>query len=133
MSEPPENGRRVVLVADDDADIRTLMALGLRAADVDVVVAEDGRDALRLAHERRPDLAVLDISMPYLSGLEVLQELRRDGVLAALPVLLLTARAQESDVARGLAAGADDYMTKPFSPRELRARVEALLERGGRS
>ena len=133
MSEPLENGRRVVLVADDDADIRTLMALGLRAADVDVVVAEDGRDALRLAHERRPDLAVLDISMPYLSGLEVLQELRRDGVLAALPVLLLTARAQESDVARGLAAGADDYMTKPFSPRQLRSRVEALLERGGRS
>ena len=119
----------LVLVADDDADIRALVSFRLEKAGYDVVQAADGEEALRLTRERAPDLAVLDVMMPRLTGDEVTRQIRADDATSAIPVILLTAREQEADVARGFEAGADDYMKKPFSPQELRARVQAILER----
>ena len=89
----------------------------------------DGAAAVEACQASRPDLAVLDVMMPGVSGLEAIRAIRADPGLADLPVILLTARAQESDVESGFDSGADDYITKPFSPRELAARVEALLSR----
>ena len=118
----------VVLVADDDDDILLLVTTRLRRDGFDVVAARDGEEALALAKQRRPAVAVLDIGMPGLDGLEVLQRIRADDDLAGTRVLLLTAKAQESDVRRGYDAGADAYVRKPFSPSELSARVRALLD-----
>lgn len=118
----------VVLVADDDDDILLLVTTRLRRDGFDVVAARNGEEALALAKERRPAVAVLDIGMPGLDGLEVLQRIRADDDLARTRVLLLTAKAQESDVRRGYDAGADAYVRKPFSPSELSARVRALLD-----
>ena len=117
----------VVLVADDDDDILDLVALRLSAAGYDVVTARDGEEALRVARERRPDLAVLDVTMPKLTGYDVTRALRADDRTSRMPVILLTARVQESDLAAGLEAGADDYLRKPFNAAELRARVAKLL------
>jgi DNA-binding response OmpR family regulator len=125
---PPEN-RSVVLVADDDRDILDLLAFRLGRAGYEVVSASDGEEALRLATERRPDLAVLDVMMPKLDGYEVTRRMRADEATKRIPVILLTARVQEHDVARGFEVGADDYMKKPFSPAELRARVQAIIGR----
>lgn len=122
MSDP------VVLVADDDDDILLLVTTRLRRDGFDVISARNGEEALQLAQERRPDIAVLDIGMPGLDGLEVLQRIRADDALKDIRVLLLTAKAQESDVRRGYEAGADAYVRKPFSPAELSARVRELLE-----
>jgi DNA-binding response OmpR family regulator len=119
----------LVLVADDDADIRQLVTFRLERAGYDVVGAADGEEALQLALERRPDLAVLDVMMPKLTGYDVTQRLRAEAETRNIPVILLTARVQEADVARGFEVGADDYMKKPFSPQELRARVQAILGR----
>ena len=119
----------VVLVADDEEDIRMLVTFRLKRAGYDVLEASDGEQALRLATEGSPDVAVLDVMMPKLSGFEVLGELRSNAATSELPVILLTARAQPADVERGLAAGADDYVAKPFSPEELRGRVASLLDR----
>jgi DNA-binding response OmpR family regulator len=94
-----------------------------------VIQAHDGEEALRLAAEQQPDLAILDVMMPKLDGYEVTRRLRRDEATSRLPVILLTARSQEADVSQGFAAGADDYIRKPFSPDELRARVQAILGR----
>ncbi|GAA4112723.1 hypothetical protein GCM10022215_09310 [Nocardioides fonticola] len=120
-----------ILIADDDLDIRELVEFKLASLGHDVTVVSDGRAALAACREQRPDLAVLDVMMPGLTGLAAVAEIRADPELAGLPVILLTARAQEDDVATGLEAGADEYVTKPFSPRELAARVEALLARAG--
>ena len=120
----------VVLIADDEADIRELVSFRLEQSGYEVVVAEDGRQALDLLREVKPDLAVLDVMMPHLDGYEVTAEIRRDEDLKGTPVILLTARAQEQDVQRGFDAGADDYIRKPFSPQELRSRVESALSRG---
>jgi DNA-binding response OmpR family regulator len=119
--------RRLVLIADDDEDILVLLRTVLERSGHEVVEAHDGAAALALAGERRPDLAVLDISMPELDGLEVLRRLRADAETSQLPVVLLTARAQEADVALGFETGASAYMRKPFSPRELSQRVAELL------
>jgi DNA-binding response OmpR family regulator len=116
-------------VADDDRDILQLVTFRLERADYEVVQANDGEEALRLVKELHPDLAVLDLMMPKLNGYEVIREIRRDEETKAIPVILLTARVQEADVARGFEAGADDYLKKPFSPQELRARVQAILGR----
>jgi DNA-binding response OmpR family regulator len=118
----------LVLVADDDDDILLLVTTRLRRDGFDVVAARNGEEALALAQERHPAVAVLDIGMPGLDGLEVLQRIRADDDLAGTRVLLLTAKAQESDVRRGYDAGADAYVRKPFSPSELSARVRALLD-----
>ncbi len=119
----------VLLIADDDEDILTLVQLRLSRSGYEVVVARDGEQALRLAQERHPDLAVLDWMMPKSSGLEVLRAIRADADTADIPVVLLTARAAASDVQEGIDAGADDYIAKPFSPQELAARVQAILGR----
>jgi DNA-binding response OmpR family regulator len=121
--------RPVVLVADDDEDILTLVCYRMEKAGYDVVQARDGEEALRLAAERQPALAILDVMMPKADGYEVTRRLRADDATARMPVILLTARAQEHDVQRGFEAGADDYIRKPFSPQELRARVQAILGR----
>ncbi len=117
----------VLLVADDDEDILTLVRLRLTRSGFDVVVARDGEEALRLTRERQPDLAVLDWMMPKTSGIEVLRAIRAGSDTAEIPVVLLTARVSDSDVAEGLAAGADDYIKKPFSPQDLAARVTTIL------
>ena len=118
-----------VLVADDDEDIRAIVAYRLERAGYRVVQAHDGEEALPLALAERPRLAVLDVMMPKRDGYDVTRELRRHEQTARMPVILLTARAAEADVARGFEAGADDYVRKPFSPQELRARVDAILGR----
>lgn len=119
----------LVLVADDDRDILSLVTFRLERSGYRVVQASDGAEALELAREEAPDLAVLDLMMPRLTGLEVTRALRDDERTRSVPVILLTARVQESDVQAGLDAGATEYVKKPFSPQELRDRVDALLER----
>ena len=118
-----------VLVAEDDEDIRSLVAFRLERAGYRVVAAADGRRAYEVAVAQLPDLAVLDVMMPRLDGYELMRRLRADERTSRLPIILLTARAQESDVQRGLEAGADDYIRKPFSPQEVMARVQAILGR----
>jgi DNA-binding response OmpR family regulator len=125
MSEP------LVLVADDDEDILLLVTTRLRRDGFDIISARSGDEALALVRERRPALAVLDIGMPGLDGVQVLEQIRADGDLRAMLVVLLTAKAQESDVRRGFDAGADAYVKKPFSPADLSARVRELLGSGG--
>ena len=124
MSKQP-----LVLVADDDDDIRQLVTFRLERAGYTVVEAADGEEALRVCSEARPDLAVLDVMMPKFTGYDVTRRIREDEALSAMPVILLTARVQDGDVAQGFDAGADDYLKKPFSPQELRARVQAILGR----
>lgn len=118
-----------ILVADDDSDVLALVARRLQRSGYRVLTAVDGEEALRLAQENVPDLAVLDVMMPKLTGYDVTQRLRQDPATERIPVILLTARVQEADVNRGFAAGADDYIKKPFSPQELRSRVQAVLGR----
>jgi DNA-binding response OmpR family regulator len=119
-------GKPVVLVADDEEDIRVLVSYRLDRDGWDVVTASDGREALDLILERRPDIAVLDVRMPKLTGIEVLEQVRADDTVGDTPVILLSAGVQEDSIARGLEAGANEYMKKPFSPDELAARVEAV-------
>ena len=119
----------VVLAADDDDDILELVTFRLERSGFTVLQAHDGEQALELAQAARPDLAVLDVMMPKLDGFEVTRRLRADERTRRIPVILLTARAQDADVQQGFEAGADDYLRKPFSPQELRARVQAILGR----
>jgi two-component system, OmpR family, phosphate regulon response regulator PhoB len=119
----------VVLVADDDADIRELVAFKLEQVGLEVIAVEDGEAALEQARVAQPALAVLDISMPGLSGIDVCRMLRADPATARMLIIMLTARVQEQDVEGGFSAGADDYVTKPFSPRELVSRIQALVTR----
>lgn len=116
-----------ILLAEDEADIRRLLALKLKQAGHVVRAFGDGATALADARTHAPDLAVLDVAMPGISGLEVCRELRKNPSTARVPILILTARAQQADIAAGLAAGASEYIPKPFSPRELADRVNALL------
>ena len=125
MSDP------LVLVADDDEDILLLVTTRLRRDGFDIISARSGDEALALVRERRPALAVLDIGMPGLDGVQVLEQIRADDELRGMLVVLLTAKAQESDVRRGFDAGADAYVKKPFSPADLSARVRELLDSGG--
>ncbi len=118
-----------VLLAEDDADIRLLVTFKLTQAGYQVRVFGDGVSAVAAAREHPPDLAILDAMMPGMSGLEACRELRRDPATANIPVIILTALAQEADIAAGFAAGADDYIVKPFSPREFVTRVYAALAR----
>jgi two-component system response regulator MtrA len=118
-----------IVVADDDVDIRELVEFKLSTMGHDIVAVGDGAAAIEACRAQLPDLCVLDVMMPGVSGLDAIRIIRSDPDLLELPVILLTARAQESDVTMGFDSGADDYITKPFSPRELAARVEALLAR----
>jgi len=117
----------LVLCADDDEDILSLVSLRLRRAGFQVATAADGEEAVLVARARRPALAVLDVMMPKRTGYEVLAELRGDEGLRGMKVILLSARVQEGDVARGMDAGADAYLVKPFKAQELVAKVEELL------
>ncbi len=128
-SKHPEGKMATILLAEDDADIRLLVTHKLTHAGHQVRGFGDGLSAVTDAREHPPDLAVLDIMMPGLSGLEVCRELRKDPATARIPVILLTALARETDITAGLAAGADDYIVKPFSPREFTIRVNAALTR----
>jgi len=122
---PPER----ILVVDDETDIVALVAYHLAKAGYRVSTAVTGGDALALARQERPALLVLDLMLPDLSGLEVLEQLREDETTRGVAVLMLTARKEEQDRIRGLSLGADDYLTKPFSPQELVLRVGAILRR----
>src|SRR5712691_9103435 len=117
---------KTVLVVDDEPSIAQIAGDYLRHAGFAVLTAGNGADALSVARARRPDLIVLDLGLPRMDGLDVAKALRRDG---DVPIIMLTARSEESDRLTGLELGADDYMTKPFSPRELVARVRSVLRR----
>jgi DNA-binding response OmpR family regulator len=119
-----------LLVADDDADIRLLVVMRLQHSGHEVTGVGDGQAAVEACRDGEHDLVVLDVMMPGMDGLAVCRELRADPTTAKTPVILLTARAQTADVEAGIAAGADDYVTKPFSPRDLAARVDSLLSGG---
>jgi DNA-binding response OmpR family regulator len=118
-----------ILVADDEEDVRELITYRLTRSGYQVIGAGDGQAALELAAERTPDLMVLDVMMPKLDGYELTRRVRAEEALRSIPVILLTARSQESDVDRGFEVGADDYLKKPFNPDELVARVRAVLGR----
>jgi DNA-binding response OmpR family regulator len=119
----------LVLAADDDEDILDLVAFRLERSGYTVIRARDGEEALELAIKELPDLAVIDVMMPKLDGFELTRRLRAEAVTSRMPIILLTARAQDADVQVGFDAGADDYIRKPFSPEELRARVQTILGR----
>jgi CheY-like chemotaxis protein len=117
-----------VVLAEDDVDIRDLVQIVLEGLDLRVHAVGNGADALDACRTVSPELLLLDITMPGMNGLEVCRAVRQDPALADLPIILMTARAQSSDVAAGLDAGADAYIIKPFGPIELREHVEALLD-----
>jgi two-component system phosphate regulon response regulator PhoB len=120
-----------ILVVDDEPDITALVAYHLAKAGHRVSTAANGPDALKAAREERPDVVILDLMLPGVSGYDVLAELRRRDETREVGVILLTSRREEPDRIRGLSLGADDYLTKPFSPQELSLRVTALLRRLG--
>src|SRR5213078_5137368 len=119
-----------ILVVDDEPDAVELVEFNLRSAGYEVVTAADGSEALKKARAHSPDMIVLDLMLPEVDGLEVCKILRRDSATSAIPIIMLTAKAAEIDRVLGLELGADDYITKPFSPRELVLRVKNLLKRG---
>jgi len=119
-----------LLVVDDDLELNEILTFTLRRAGFIVISAYDGVSALELWRAEQPDLILLDVNIPRLDGFGVLQQLRRE---TATPVIMLTVRDEEEDIVRGLEAGADDYISKPFSPRQLVARVRAVLRRSGRT
>jgi DNA-binding response OmpR family regulator len=124
----PPYGRPVVVVADDEQDILTLVSFGLQRAGYEVITASDGEQALDLIRQRRPSVAVLDVKMPKLTGIEVVRAVRANADVGALPVILLSAGVQEDTIALGFEAGADEYIRKPFSPDKLADRVGDLIE-----
>ncbi len=122
---------KTVLVCDNEEPLRALVAAALEGEGYRIVEARDGEESLRLARTEQPDVVVLDMMMPARSGVEVLSELRRDAALAGTPVIMLTARAQASDRAAALDAGADEFVPKPFSPRHLGDVVRRMLDGSG--
>ncbi|RLA41734.1 MAG: phosphate regulon transcriptional regulatory protein PhoB [Gammaproteobacteria bacterium] len=120
-----------ILIVDDESAIRDMVTVALEMAGYRCLQAENARDAHALIIDESPDLVLLDWMMPETSGLELLRRLRRDELTAKLPVIMLTAKAEEDNMIQGLDSGADDYMSKPFSPRELIARIKSTLRRQG--
>jgi DNA-binding response OmpR family regulator len=125
----PPDDEQIVLVADDDRDVLNLVRFRLERDGLRVLTASDGAAALELARAEQPHVCVLDVMMPKLGGLEVVKRLREDPATAAIRIILLTARSADGHVDEGFETGADDYVTKPFSPQELRQRVRAQLQR----
>jgi DNA-binding response OmpR family regulator len=117
----------MIFIVDDDPDVRELVEYKLVQNGHEVQSATNGHDALRMLPEAKPDLLLLDVMMPGISGFDVLAQLRAEEATKALPIIMLTAKAQESDSERGFTLGANDYMLKPFSPRELMNRINAQL------
>ncbi len=124
--------REKVLVIEDEPDIREVMVYNLSREGYRVLEAKDGEKGLEKARREAPDLILLDLMLPSLDGVEVCRLLRSDPLTQAVPVIMVTAKSEESDVVLGFGVGADDYVAKPFSPKELMARVGALLRRAGR-
>jgi phosphate regulon transcriptional regulator PhoB len=122
--------KETILIVEDEKDIVKMLDYNLKNEGYKVIVADDGEDALDAAKTKHPDLILLDLMLPGLDGLEVCKELKNERKTKSIPVIMLTAKAQESDKVVGLELGADDYVTKPFSPRELTARIKAVLRRG---
>lgn len=118
-----------ILIVEDEPAIREMVSYALRKSDFELLEAEDAQQAYTLIADCKPDLVLLDWMLPGQSGLEMARRLRRDGPTEDLPIIMLTARGEEADRVRGLECGADDYVPKPFSPRELAARIHALLRR----
>ena len=118
-----------VLIVEDEPALVELLSYNLERAGFAVAVARDGEEALLAVREKRPDVVLLDWMLPYVSGIEICRRMRRDAETRGVPIIMLTARGEEDDRVRGLDAGADDYITKPFSPGELVARVRAVLRR----
>jgi DNA-binding response OmpR family regulator len=117
----------LICIVDDDPDVRELVEYKLVQNGHEVLTATNGQDALRVVPEAKPALLLLDVMMPGLSGFEVLSQLRANDATRGLPIIILTAKAQDADAERGFALGANDYMLKPFSPRELLNRINAQL------
>ncbi|MEM1058476.1 MAG: response regulator [Verrucomicrobiota bacterium] len=124
------NAIQKVLVVDDEPDVIDMVSMALRNSGFGIVSAENGSDAISLARSENPALIVLDLMLPRLSGLEVTKTLKNDTVTQPIPIIMLTAKGEEVDRIVGLELGADDYVTKPFSPRELTLRVKSVLRRG---
>jgi two-component system phosphate regulon response regulator PhoB len=124
---------KLILIVEDEPAIRQMIAFGLRRGGFEVREAVDYRQAREALADQRPDLVLIDWMLPDMSGLELTRTLKRDRETRELPVIMLTARAEEGDKVTGLESGADDYVTKPFSPRELIARINAVLRRTGAS
>ena len=118
-----------ILIVEDEKDIVKMLDYNLKKEGFRTISAYDGEDALDLAARQRPDLVILDLMLPGMDGLEVCKNLKGNTKTASIPVIMLTAKSRESDKIVGLELGADDYMTKPFSPRELIARIKAVLRR----
>lgn len=118
-----------ILIVEDDRDIATLIKYNLEQEGYSTRLAHDGEDALLAVREQKPDLILLDWMLPLLPGIEICRQLRREQEYKTLPIIMLTAKGEESDKLRGLNSGADDYITKPFSPQELVARIRAVLRR----
>lgn len=127
--QPGSGEKRVILVVEDEKDIAELVRFNLEQEGFAVLTAADGEQGLQAVRRHRPALLILDLMLPAISGLEICRQLRADGATARLPIVMLTAKAAEVDRILGLEMGADDYVTKPFSPRELVARVRAVLRR----
>jgi two-component system, OmpR family, phosphate regulon response regulator PhoB len=122
--------RRKILIIEDESDVADLLALNFRKAGFKVAMATDGASGLQKARDDRPDFIILDLMLPKMSGLEVCRILKSDTATSQIPILMLTAKAEEVDRIVGLEFGADDYVTKPFSPREIVLRIRAILRRG---
>jgi two-component system phosphate regulon response regulator PhoB len=120
-----------ILIVEDDPDISEMISYNLKKEGYEVMLAPDGEKAVTMSLSSRPDLMVLDIMLPAMDGLEVLKAIKQDGKTSGIPVIMLTAKGQETDKVVGLELGADDYMTKPFSPKELVARIRAVMRRSG--
>lgn len=120
--------KKKILVVDDQPDVRELIVVTLQHANYEIFTAADGHEALAVAMRERPDLIVMDVAMPVIDGLEATRRLKQHPETAGCTVILLTAHAQPADEADGVAAGADSYFTKPFSPLELLRKVESVLE-----
>lgn len=118
-----------ILIADDEPNIVISLEFLLRREGYEVVIAHNGVEALQRIRDERPDMAILDVMMPQRNGFEVCQDLRQDPEFAKLRIMMLTAKGRDTEVSKGLALGADVYMTKPFSTRELIAKVRALIDR----
>lgn len=129
MREVEEAAGKQILVVDDDRNLRKIIATNLELAGYDVTLAADGREALAVLEHLRPDLVVLDVMMPAMDGYEVARQIRRHPSNGNVPIIMLTAKAEVEDKLSGFDAGADDYMTKPFGPQELLARVKAKIRR----
>ncbi|MDJ0976088.1 MAG: response regulator [Planctomycetota bacterium] len=122
-------GRDTVLVIEDEADLREVLAYNLKREGYRVVTSHTGTDGLQRCRDEKPTMVLLDLMLPDLDGVEICQQIRHDPAVKSTPIIMVTAKGDESDVVLGLGVGADDYVTKPFSPKELIARVKAVLRR----